>query len=499
MNDSSISDIEQRIGKYFCQMHNIDTNAKYELEYIPAIELLTSERLDLIAKIKWLNALDNNDEQGFYRYLYREHIKAITGRTEVEGGQEEVKNSLEKFEKIFNELRSIKKTGLDPNISIIPVANNNVIMDGAHRTAAGIVYNKRIPIVRLDMDYPDTSADFFLDNLMNKELVEYMVNEYCKITKKNVYAICLWPKSYNKELRIKTNELIDNATKIIYKKEIDFNYNALRNFIIQIYSNFNWLGGLEDHFAGASDKAKNCWKEKETTLFYFVEGPDLNDILKLKSQIRELYNIGNDSVHITDNNDETVQIANLILNNNSIDLLKNGTPDKYKEINILINEFKNIVNKENMNLDDFIIDSSGIIAIYGLREANDLDFLSNYNIKISDSRIDKHNSFLKYHNNSLNEILYNPKNYLYYNNVKFITLNCARDFKINRGEKKDMLDVKLIDSVKSGKISLGLKWNKLKYDTKRYFVFYFRKFKMYVKKIKFIAPIYELIKRLFKR
>ena len=60
------------------------------------------------------------------------------------------------------------------------------------------------------------------------------------------------------------------------------------------------------------------------------------EILDIKKRIRDIYGIGNHSVHMTDNTEETIQIANIILNKNSIHLLSYGCPDKYKQINGLI-------------------------------------------------------------------------------------------------------------------------------------------------------------------
>lgn len=489
---------ETALGAFFCKNHNIDPNRMFEVEYVDPNIFLTSERLDLVPKILWIKSKENGLETDFYNELYREHIKAITGRTGKESGQEDIKNSISSFEKVFESIRSVKNEELDYTISAIPVSKNYIIMDGAHRTASSIAYNRAVPIIRIDEDYPDTGASFFNDNLLDTKYLEYMVSEYCKMTSKNVYSICLWPKSNDKLLRQKADALIKDTTKIIYKKEINLNYNGLRNFIVQIYCNYDWLGGIKDNFSGADSKAKNCWDERGSAVFYFVEGPELSIITDLKSRIRDLYKIGNDSIHITDNNIETSQIADIILNENSLDMLRRGTPTKFKKINILIDNFKKAVISNEKELYDYIIDSSGVLALYGLRDANDLDYLGHEALPVKNEEIDIHNDCLIFHSKTLDDLLYNPKNYLFYNGVKFINLECARSFKLNRGEKKDKLDVELINSINSGKVNLKLCFDRFVFEKKREWKFLYRNIKIALKTNPVSAPIYCLVKKIVK-
>lgn len=489
--------IEKLLGFYFCEQHSIDTNKEYEIEMVEGKTLLSADRIDLVAKLEWIKAHKNGKGIQYAEKLYREQVKAITGRTGKEGGNE-TKTTVDSFCLEFEKLLSVEENGFDSNISVVPVDRNGRIMDGAHRTALSIYFNLKLPIVRLPIDYPKTDVKFFQDNLLDQELIEDLVYKYCKITNKNVYAICLWPRGEDSEKRRLAERLIQNNTNVIYKKEIIFSFKALRNFIIQIYCNFDWLGGVKDNFAGASVKANNCWSERNSTLFYFVEGKDLHSILELKNNIRDIFKVENHSVHITDTNSETCQVAELVLNSNSLDLLINGSPDRYQKINFLIEDFKKTVVDNNFDMEDFVIDSSAVLALYGLREANDIDYLSKSLLHSENVNIDSHYDYLKYHSHPLDELLYNPKYHLYYNRVKFISLETAKEFKENRGETKDLLDVQLIDSLRLNKKTIRMQLAKMKYDVSRYFRFYYREFKIKVKNIKWIAPFYKFLKKLIK-
>ena len=43
-------------------------------------------------------------------------------------------------------------------------------------------------------------------------------------------------------------------------------------------------------------------------------------------------------------------------------------------------------------------------------------------------------------------MIYIPSNYFVFNDLKFLTLDAVKRFKKKKGEKKDLLDVKLIES-----------------------------------------------------
>lgn len=491
--------INKLLGDYFCEKYKIDVNMAYTIEYIDASELLSPSRLDLMPKIRWLEAQETGIATDYAESYYRESIKAITGRTYKEGGQEDKKYSFDSFAETFKNLADqIKNEGFDAEKSVIPVDKNGVIMDGAHRTAIGIYYKLEIPIVRLDilLEYPDSL--FFKNNLLDDIYIEQMVTDYLRLTDNNVYAICLWPRAVDKDRkRERTDNLVSNHFNVIYRKEINLSNRALRYLIMQVYCGFEWMGEIETYFSGAKVKSDQCWAENSSAVFYFAEGPKLEEVLKIKEEIRDIYKVENHSIHITDNNEEAIGVANLVLNNNSLDLMEHGIPEKSKKLNYLIETFKNQVAKEQKNLDDFIVDSSAVLCLYGLREARDLDYLCVGEGIDSIDNIDNHLDYVKFYGVKKEEMIRNPKYHLYFNGVKFITLKMARVFKANRGEEKDKMDVAMIDAFRKGQDGIGLKLQKIVYFLKRYSKFYWIWFKIKVSRIKPIAKVYYLIKSKF--
>lgn len=437
-----------KLSDYFREKNNISVNEPLQIERIPAQELIVPNRIDLIAKMKYIEYKDKGYNSTFARDLYKHHIEAFSLGTYREPGNRN-KDSFEKYVETFDNLiESIKQNGFDDTISVIPVGDKNTILDGAHRTAIAAYLDKQVYIARFNNIFADYGTNFFKDRLLQENYLDYMVSEYCRL-KKNVFFACVWPKAKGNESICEMERLISEMCTIVYKKELTVTYDGLRHFMSQIYSSQEWVGTIDNRFAGVNNKADACYDDNGTLRAYVLEASDLQEILELKKRIRAIYGIGNHSVHISDNQFETQQMCRILLNENSIHLLNNGEPHLYKSFYTRINVFKNKVINNNMSLDDFVVDSSGVMGLYGLREPNDLDFLtiSKRAEVAEDATARNHNAYAIYYDNKIDDLILNPSNYLVYNDVKFITLHVLKKFKLNRKEAKDMMDVQLIDGL----------------------------------------------------
>lgn len=440
--------IDSVLTDYFCKKYSIDLQKDYVIEYIDAKELLVPERIDLVAKIKYIEFREKGYDLSFAKEVYTAHIEAFSHGTFKEPGNNE-KNSIEKYYDTFNKLiDQIKLNGLNEEISVIPVGKNNAILDGAHRVAIAFYFGKRIPIIRFDNISVTYDTDYFIDNLLSRKYMDFLVTEYCKL-KENTYFMCLWPKGNKESKRSSIDNIIKENHKVIYKKSISLNYNGFRNLITQVYAAHDWVGSYQNHFVGARKKIDACYTDPGSITIFIFESEKFDSVLDLKQQIREIINVGKHSVHITDNQFETVQIANLLLNENSVEFLNLGKPDKYPKFNENLKTFKNVLEKNEQPFEDYLIVSSSILALYGLRDAEDIDFISiSKNFGIIESQIiNNHNSYIQLYDTTLENVILNPRYYFTYNDLKFVDINMLKKFKRNRNEKKDQIDLKLITSI----------------------------------------------------
>ncbi len=489
--------IENQIDKYFIDGFKIDTEKDYKVIYKNGKDLIVSKRIDLVAKILYINSILKKLDTDYFESLYKGTIEAFSDGNYNEPGNDQ-KNSFEKYKEAFIKLyNNIKENGFDINKSIIPIDSNGSIIDGGHRSAIAAYTNMEIPCIKIDNANINYDLSFFKEKLLDPEYLDYLCFEYSKL-RDNVYVICLWPILDEKN-RNKSIEIIRNSLNVIYEKNVKFNYNGLRNFMIEIYGHQSWIGTPENRYSGVDDKVSNCFNESNYLTCIFVED-DIEKVLDIKARVRDMVKIGNHSIHSTDNHNETIDMASLILNNNSINFLNNGNPSKYPNMIKKIKMFKDELIKANVNLNDVIIDSGTVLSMYGLRENNDIDFLINEHVSNKlPNTIDNHNEYKQFFSTSIDDMLFNPQNHYYYFGLKFLKLDLVKKMKINRinsnkiGEH-DIEDVEIINKSKNIKCS-NFYFQKIKLKIKKIK----RYMKKYIKTILIKLRLFNLVKKILKR
>jgi len=267
----------------------------------------------LIAKYKYVEHREAGYNLSYVKELYAAHIEAFSSGKFTEPGQEDTKNSIEKYLSAFDDLiESIATNGFDKNISVVPVGKDNVIPNGSHRTAIAAYYDIPLPIIRFDINATPYDAKFFADRLLHTDYLDYIVTEYCKL-RNNVYMAIVWPRAFTKIEASDVEKIIGELCKTVYKKEIRISFDGLIKLMIQVYHQERWLGTAENNFVGAESKALECYDKNEKLIVYILESDDFSKVFELKQEIRKLTGIANSAIHTTDNAAETVYLCNTLL------------------------------------------------------------------------------------------------------------------------------------------------------------------------------------------
>ena len=440
-------DIKSLLTEYFTNTYNVNTR-DCTIEMVDALSLFVPERIDLIAKYKYIEEREKGRDVQWVREVYSSHIEAFSLGKYTELGND-VKISIEAYFNAFDELiDDIKVNGYNKDISIVPVGRNSVILDGAHRTAIAAYFNIPLPIVRFEEHYVDFGWYFFSSRLLNPKYLDYIAIENCKL-RNDIYMILFWPNgvtAISRQGAVSVDDIISEKTSIVYVRSLNISYKGLANLMTQVYGNEEWLGSARDGYAGARTKALQCYGKSEKLLIYLVESKQKEAVAEIKQQIRDMLNIDRSSVHSTDNTAQTYTLCQVLLNENSMHFIRNGNPTLFPDSIEKFDMFQTAMQKSDLDADEFIIDSSGVMGIYGLRDIEDVDFLSSseeYN-KIENDVIRNHFDYLTLYGTSLDQLLYNPGNYLVFNGLKFTTLEIVKQMKLKRAEYKDKMDVKLI-------------------------------------------------------
>lgn len=416
--------------------YHLANDIKYELDEVDAKDLLCPERLDIVAKYLYLELKDKCPT--YARDLYLEHIRVMTKGSYVEPYSE--KNAREKFIESFDRLYAdMQREGYCAQVSPIPVDRHMRIMDGAHRIAVCMKMGIKVPVVILPMEANDDvyNQDFFVRHGMENAFLDEMVRFYIHLSPRCA-CINVWPsaKGHDEELL----DIINREFEIVYHKEVPFNENGAFYYLAQIYQEYSWAQNSEEGFSGVYRKLMPCFPTFDPVRCFFVEVDDYGKLIEVKERMRDLFGLEKHSLHMTDNKNETIQMADILLSKNTIDFLNRCNPLQFKNTFKLMGMAKEIAEKQQS-----CFTGSLVLALYGIREANDVDYIS-----FDDNDNNSHNAFLNLYGYTKEEILNQPDLHFTFFDLIFLTLDNIKKFKENRKEGKDVDDIKLMDLVMKG-------------------------------------------------
>jgi hypothetical protein len=413
--------------------------------------LLHPSRFDLMAKYLYVKSIDKNLDTDFFRELYNKHLITFNGCKELPdnsiGETAIAKNNIEDFVNSFNNLiENMKKNGFDERFPI-PIGNNGIIINGAHRLVVSYYYNKVPNVVHLNENgNSGYNYSFFLNRNVNPKLEEKyadtMALEYIKHNE-NVRTMIIYPIGFNMDKIKDVIRIINDYGYIYYHKAVELNKNGINNLIKEMYRGEEWIGGLFPLGWSPGGKAERCVvnDEENNILYISICMYDVNKCVELKEKCRSLYNLGKHSLHMSDYTSDTYRISSSLLNTNSIHFLNNGSNDISETTkNLLKTYFKN-------NIDEnYCLTSSLILEMYDLRQANDVDYLHKDDKKLEYLGLHS-GEWLQYYKEKKDTIIYSPSNYFYFNGLKFASLKVIKEMKERRNEKKDKIDLELIKKI----------------------------------------------------
>ncbi len=436
----SRSELADRLNPHLFFMLDIPEQAV--ARKVSAMELmLNCNRFDILAKYIFARQLRMGIESDWPRRLYDEHIWVFSKYSEGDkSGKVGIEAFLNSYEKILN---SIETRGFDPEESVIPVGNGGAVIDGSHRVAACALFGLDLTVVnfRRDVAY---DFRFFMERGLGGKWCDAIAKEYCKLNKKARIAT-VFPCAVGKEDELQ--EIFRSVGTIFYSKKVHLNKNGSRLLMRQIYSEEDWVGDLSNDFAGAQNYADQCFRIRGPVRVYVIEADQVDSINTAKEQIRDLFGIGNHSVHINDTSRQTLSLAGILLNDNSIHFMNHTRPRNFSNFFRLLEIYRGWMADRGYDGENFCVDGSSVMSAYGIREGRDLDFLHFGDCELPDgvSGIGSHNHEAEHYPMSVEDIIFNPENHFYFSDLKFASLEVIRAMKMRRGEEKDRVDAQLIE------------------------------------------------------
>ncbi|MEZ8791603.1 hypothetical protein AB6D86_06965 [Vibrio splendidus] len=429
-------------GDHFCSSNNIDSELEVEIELTNSRCLLNINRLDLIPKIKFVEDFLKGDLRKNTIEDYKKSIDAFSDGKFKEPGNNE-KNSFQSYLDVFKSLiLDIKTNGFSSEISVIPIGDGDVILDGAHRLAIAIVLDCEVAVVRFIGLTKNYNANYFIDRGVDRLTIESWIQDYLSRVDNHATFI-LWPKLTKAQRKIAL-ETISKSSSVIYQRTDSYTANALHQITAIAYDGHPWTGTSSNRFSGCLRKSKEISGASNQVTTITVEmGNDLAE--KTKLSIREYLNVGNAGIHSSDNHKESEYLALHLYNHHFRNVLKNGKAFRYPSFLKKLFTYKKLIQDNGLNVDRFVIVSSSVLGLYGLRNPNDIDFLSDedkFDV-IENEFIENHHHVLDCYNLKLRDYLYEPRNYIYFFGVKIYCIDEMIASNRNRKENTKYTDIQL--------------------------------------------------------
>jgi hypothetical protein len=418
---------------------------------LSAVRLLTPYRFDIPAKYIYAIHREKGVKCDFARRLYAEHLRVWNNLHELEPVKRGVEAYLEAFHEILN---STKTNGFNPDKSRVPIGRCLSPINGSHRIAACLAHGRDIDCQLVDEGLASHNYNYLYfrnreENVPSGLAPEWqnaIALEYCRL-KPETLAVLVFPSAQGKHRRIM--DILLTHGHIVYEKEFWLGPLGRLNFIRCVYSDEPWLGSARDGFAGGQEKAAYSFAKPGSLRLFIFETYEPESAVLAKAAIRALFDIGKHSVHINDSHEETLRVAEALLNSNSLHFLENARPELSGRLPEYLSTLAAWLVESRLSPEDICIGGSAVLAAYGLREGRDLDFLHHHSLgdRALPSPLGSHNEYVELYGKSVDDLIYDPANHFYYAGFKFASLPTVAHLKMVRGERKDAADLSLIRKI----------------------------------------------------
>lgn len=406
------------------------------------VDLLNSLRLDVLARVLYAKERIAGLPAGWGHYVYENLMRSwtndFTPPREVEPGRFTMADYHQQFTALISNMSANR---FADDISVIPTCEGTIV-DGAHRLAAAIALGLD-EVVTVELKGEPQVQDYktLLQIGMNPAAVENMVLELMRLKKGSRIAL-LFPCTAH--MHKQAIQYLEKKLHVDYRYDMLITFSGLKRLMDLCYGDHEWWEEVHAHrfakrrFSGPHPLTIVCFQE------------DDKSVRPIKDKLRSLMDRGNDAIHTTDTHNETIAIAEVLLNEHGRDWLNIAQNTSTPRFNMLFEEFRHCILSKQATT-RVCVDSGGVLAAYGLRDVTDLDYLEvggkgSFN---RDEEINCHNG--EYQNTGLIEsaLVDDPRNHFYYRGIKFVSINNVEALKKSRGDAKDIEDLGRIYSLRS--------------------------------------------------
>jgi alpha-N-acetylglucosamine transferase len=494
-------------------------NSKPELVESPVLKEV-NQLASLFLKNKKLNMSRSNKGNEYREYYARYNLKLIYKDDPIHRTQQSY----------YQSDRFSTYNGLNPDVMFPDIAEYDYLQPISLLNEYYGKNNFYSTILKDDITFDKRGLHKF--NYFDNDIRDEIMLQYTKC-RKDMYIITLWPLAH--ELGM---DKIDEFIKILeelgivaYVKTIGMNKNTIKNIMFWMYNEFTFQARID--FIKEKLVYSHVLDDNNPVTFIFfdntkklqINGQNSKDKKMLREKLLKLLNKnedknirGNDVIHINDYFYQTVEYSQMILNKNTLHVLKEQSVDRmingfFSDSNLKYQTFRNALysNFSLLEISRIIVIGGLVLYAYGLRKFTDIDaILSLTQSAESESEYEKYLESIIYDNfvskdtkipfidlqkedskhwkesltkknndlfNAVNikstiDLVTNPSNHFYFQGIKLYKLQTEvlrkfmriRDSNIHN-KNKDLMDFMMICTLNDGLMSEFINYN---YDKKEF-------------------------------
>ena len=275
---------------------------------------------------------------------------------------------------------------------------------------------------------------------VDSDYLDAMAVEYCK-KYSDAYIAIVWPTldgSYEEMVY----DILSKECLVAYQKEFTLKRHGPKTLMYAIPEK---VPHIPNDFHCYFSPKKNSYPMR----CFVVRAPSLACTVRAKRVLRDIVKLDPYCMHMNDTHDQALDLAYMLLNNNSLHFLNFHKPQRFENFNPLLELYSNFLTIQGIPKRDSCVDGSAVLSAYGIRDcALDFDFVTTRFGNFGNIHpLDHHNSAWEKLGLSIYDVIYNPKNFFYYKGHKFASLMKIRNFKALQGRANDLRDVSMIDKL----------------------------------------------------
>ena len=411
------------------------------VEFRNSNEFASLNRIDIGIKLFFLQCYEDGDEHRFFtaKAMYLEHIRCFNFGEYFEHGDRSKVSGEDFLQNFISLYHDMKSNGFNTDKSIIPVSRDQIPINGSHRIAIAILLGYKIPTVQLDLNGTIYGVNYFRSRQLSDVIITTALNNI--IAHNGTLRVgILWPAGADKESHIRTS--IKNSFE---SWEIDLDMNAILNLLTVIYKREDWMrNSMDESKIDIYNKCLECLGDRKQSKAFVIFYSEFNQesTLEFKEKIRDIISRGKSSIHMADNAEESIEICDLLVGEESRFWLKKVDFQAAK--GLLLRERANLQKIESKLGSSFLISGSSFVELLGGRRANDIDF-----IDLSVERdVSCHSKEYKRFNLPVPDYKFGLASSFLFYKYKFVDFSSIIALKENRAEPKDVLDLEFLRDIR---------------------------------------------------